>query len=290
MNDVAWRGWNKAELDRQLNQREHTPEHSQHFSRWAAESAVVRETLPVRTDLEYGEGPLQKLDYVPPKAPGAPLLVFIHGGYWQSLDKGDFTFPAPAFREAGFAYASINYDLAPQVRIPDMVAQVRAALVWLYKNADDLGFDSERMVVAGHSAGGHLAVMALLTDWQEDYGLPQELLYGAASISGIYDLEPLRNSYQQPVLQLDEEAVQSSSPLHHIPAAAKRRLPRLFVAVGREETEEFQYQQRDFVQAWKTARQKCESLELPGRNHFSIVDSLADSRHAVFRAIYRLAD
>lgn len=290
MNDVVWRDWDRAELDRQLNQREHTPEHSQYFSRWAAESAVLREELPVRTNLAYGEGPLQTLDYVPSLQPEAPLVVFIHGGYWQSLDKGDFTFPAPIFREAGFAYASINYDMAPQVRIPDMVRQVREALAWLYRNAEDLGFDAERMVVAGHSAGGHLAVMALLTDWQEDFGLPQNLLYGAASISGIYDLEPLWMSYQQPVLQLDQEAVQSSSPLRNIPAAAKRKLPRLFLAVGREETDEFQHQQRDFLQAWKEAGQKSESLELPGRNHFSIVDSLADSRHAVFRAICRLAD
>lgn len=289
MNDVTWRGWDKAELDRQLNQRQHTPEHSQHFSRWAAESAVVREELAVRRDLAYGKGPMQKLDYFLPSEAGAPLLAFIHGGYWQSLDKGDFSFPASAFKEAGFAYASINYDMAPHVSIPEMVKQIRDAVAWLHEHAEELQFDPDRLVLAGHSAGGHLAVMALLTDWQADYGLPRSTLKGAGSISGLYDLEPLAQSYQQPILQLDEAAVQEASPQHNIPSASVRRLPKLFLAVGRVETEEFQQQQRDFVQAWKGAGQVSEVLELPGRNHFSIIDSLADSRHAVFRALCRLA-
>lgn len=290
MNDITWRGWDQAELDRQLNQRQHTPEHSQSFSRWAAESARMREELPVRRDLKYGEGPLQKLDYFLPTEADAPLLAFVHGGYWQSLDKGDFSFPAASFRDAGFAYASINYDMAPHVGIPEMVTQIRDAVAWLHGHAEELQFDSTRLVLAGHSAGGHLAVMALLTDWQKDYGLPKDVLKGAGSISGIYDLTPLERSYQQPVLQLDAEAVRQASPQHNIPPASVRRLPKLFLAVGREETDEFQLQQRDFLQAWKAAGQKSESLELPGRNHFSIVDTLADSRHAVFRALCRLAD
>ncbi|MCH9013286.1 MAG: alpha/beta hydrolase [Proteobacteria bacterium] len=167
MSETLYRGMDRDEIDRQLNLRARWPEHEEYFERWARDSAAVRSQLDARLDLAYGASEGQTLDLFPAAAGSepAPLLAFIHGGYWQSLDKGDFSYLAPAFVEAGIAFASLNYDLAPKVGVGEIVAQIRSALVWLARHGPAHGVDPARIFVAGHSAGGQLAVMALVTDW-----------------------------------------------------------------------------------------------------------------------------
>jgi arylformamidase len=131
------------------------------------------------------------------------LVAFIHGGYWQALDKSDFSYLAPTFVDAGIAFASLNYDLAPQVSVEEIVRQVRAAIVWLSGHAGDYGADPERIYVAGHSAGGHLTAMALATAWTDWPDAPSRPVKGGCSVSGVYELEPLWRCYQQEVLKLD---------------------------------------------------------------------------------------
>jgi arylformamidase len=211
----------------------------------------------------------------PARSEPTPLLAFIHGGYWQSLDKGQFSYLAPPFVEAGIAFASINYDLAPQVGVGEIVGQVFEAIAWLAENAPDHGIDPARIFVAGHSAGGHLAALAMTA----------EPVKGGCSISGVYELEVMRLSYHQEILNLDPETVRTMSPLRNLPAQAGP----LICAVGSEETEEFLLQQGELVTAWRGAGLDARVVDLPGRNHFSAVDALGDSSHPLFVAVRALA-
>jgi arylformamidase len=284
MAAAVYRGLDRAELDRQLNLRARWPDHQDYFDRWARDSAAVRARLPAQLDLAYGDTPGQTLDLFP-AAPGragggAPLLTFIHGGYWQGLDKGDFSYLAPPFVEAGIAFASLNYDLAPAANITQMVDQVRRALAWLAGEAETLGIDRGRIFVSGHSAGGHLALEAASTDWTR-YGRPADLVKGACGVSGVYELLPIRLSYHQDVVGLSEAEVEDLSPLRHVPTAAGP----LICAVGEQETEEFLIQQEELIAAWRAKGLDARAVAMPGRQHFTAVDALGEPDHPLFAAM-----
>ncbi len=289
MTHKVFRGYDQEELDRQLNLRARWPEHAEYFARWAEDSAAARRRLGGHIDLAYGTSAGQRLDlFVPERRAGSPLLAFIHGGYWQSLDKSDFSYLAPPYLEQGIAFASLNYDLAPHVGVAEILRQIRCALAWLYRNAADYGVDPGRLYLAGHSAGGHLTAMALATDWQADPavgpGLPGDLVKGGCSVSGVYDMEPIRLSYHQAVLDLDAETAARMTPLHHPPARAVS----LILAVGSEETEEFHRQQAEYLAAWRNAGLAATVVELPGRNHFTAIDALGERDHSLFAAASNL--
>ncbi len=289
MTNKVYGDYDQEQLDAQFNNRARWPEHPEYFARWARDSAAVRQRFGGHLDLVFGASAGQKLDLFVPEGGGgvAPLLVFIHGGYWQSLDKGDFSYLAPHFLEAGIAFASINYDLAPQVRIPEMVRQTRAALAWLYRHATDYGVDAGRLHLSGHSAGGHLTAMALATDWSDTAafgpGLPDDLLKGGCSVSGLYDLEPIRLSYQQAVLNINPESVERITPLNNLPA---RQVP-LILALGSEESEQFHHQQSAFLAAWRGAGLSAEVVDLGGRNHFTAIDALGERNSQLFAAVVK---
>jgi arylformamidase len=278
-----FRDYDQAALDREVNLRARWPDHPAFFERWARDSAAARAALPCRLDLAYGDGPAETLDLFPAAgAAAAPLLAFIHGGYWQALDKGDYSYLAPPFVARGIAFASLNYGLAPDTAIGTMIDQVRRALAWLHRNAAELGIDPRRIVVAGHSAGGHLAAMALSTDWTAvDAELPADLLAGACSISGVYDLEPIRLSYHNKVLGLAAAEVEPWSPLHRLPARAAP----LLMAVGAEETREFLRQHAEYAAAWQARGLPLVEVAMPGLHHFSAVDALGDRDHPLFAAV-----
>ncbi len=273
MPDRRYREMDRAEIDRQLNLRARWPEHGAYFQRWASDSAAVRARLEGHLDLAYGEAEGETLDLFPDPARSepTPLLAFIHGGYWQGLDKGDFTYLAPPFVEAGIAFASINYDLAPKVGVGEIVGQVLKAIAWLAEAAPAHGIDPKRIFVAGHSAGGHLAALAMA----------EAPVQGGCSISGVYELEVVRLSFLQEVLKLDPETVRTMSPLRNLP----ERAGPLICAVGSEETEEFLRQQDEMVAAWRGRGLDARVVELPGRNHFSAVDALGDTRQPLFAAV-----
>jgi arylformamidase len=285
MGEAIWRGYDRAALDRQLNLRARTPEHVEFFARWEAKGERTRQSFPgAKLDLPYGDAPAERLDLFPAGAGAAPLVAFIHGGYWQSLSKAQFAQFAPAFRDAGVAFASIEYTLAPHASIPHMVEQCRRALGFLHGNAAELGIDPGRLVVSGHSAGGHLAAMCLITEW-DTRGLPRDLLAGGVSVSGIYDLEPLRLSYQQEVLQLDPDQVYEASPLRQVPD----RAPPLLLAVGETEPEEFLDQQREMQARYAERRLIAHEIPLAGRHHFDAVEALAEPGHELHRRTVALA-
>lgn len=272
------------QLDDEYNARAAIAEHPQIFARWRAESRAARDDLRYEPDYYFGPSPAQCLDLYPAGKHNAPLLVFIHGGYWRSLDKQDFSFLAPAFVQAGVAVAMPNYGLAPATSIEEMVRQMLRALTWLYRTAPQLSIDARRIVVAGHSAGAHLAAMMLAADWPTwASDLPPDLLCGAVCISGIYDLKPLvRAPFLQDDLKLTVESAQRLSPIGYRP---KLSAP-LITAVGSGESAEFKRQNALLGEAWPHCLRQ--DLLLPDRHHLSSAEALGDPAQPLFRATLQL--
>ena len=273
-----------AELDRQYNARAAVPDHPEILAGWAARSAQARQERPCETDYYYGASHAETLDFFPARQPGAPLLVFIHGGWWRALDKRDFSFLAPPFVDAGAAVALINYSLAPEARIEGIVRQCLAACAWCRRNARSLGADPERIHVAGHSAGGHLAAMMLAADWPA-YApdLPPQLLRGGLAVSGVFDLEPIaRTPFLRKDLRLGQAAARRVSPVRYRPPHG---VP-LHTAVGMQESGEFHRQARLIHAAWP----HCAGghLALEGRNHFTVVEALADALDPPHRSALKI--
>lgn len=243
---------------------------------YAAQSAKARARLRCETGLRYGPTLDEHLDIFPAARKGAPVLYFIHGGYWRILSAREFSFVAAGFVPHGFTVAIGNYSLCPKVNLAEITRQNRAAVAWLRANAARHNGDPGNIWIMGHSAGGQQTARVLGTDWRGDYGLPRDFVRGGFALSGVYDLEPLRHSFLQPVLQLDHDLIRTESPLHNLP----RRAPPLHVHVGEKETEEFVRQSRDMARAWKAARLAGSLLVRRGEDHFSIINDLGRPQSA----------
>ena len=273
-----------AELDRQYNARAAVPDHPAYLLRWAQRSAAAREQLRCELNYYYSSNPADTLDIFPSSRPGAPLFLFIHGGYWRALDKSDFSFLAPAFVDAGVSLAVVNYGLAPEHSVGTIVQQLLRACAWLWRNASGFAVDPGRIHVGGHSAGGHLAAMMLAAQWSiYANDLPDNLLRGGICISGLYDLAPLaRAPFLRDSLKLDEQEARRLSPVNYLPA---RPVP-LVTAVGGRESAEFHRQNRLIAAAWPHC--PVRDVAMPGHHHFSIAEALGDPRSALFQATLRL--
>ncbi len=268
-----------AWYDAQYNNRARIPDALQILERWANASAHTRAQARCVLDVAYGDAPSETLDIFPAATPGAPVLVHIHGGYWRALDKRDQSFVAASFVDAGAMVVVPNYALCPAVTIEHIALQLVRALAWVWRNAAAHGGDPGRIVVCGHSAGGHLAAMLLACDWRAVApDLPADLVKAALSISGLFDLEPLRHA---PFLAPD---------LHLTPASAFKLSPAWWPApkgplqalVGAEESAEF-LRQNELIRArWGAAAVPvCESV--PGTHHLSVLHELADPQARVHR-------
>jgi arylformamidase len=274
--DGAW-------LERMYNNRALVPDHAAHFRRWADDSARARSEVACELDLLYGRGPGETLDVFPAEGAGrggAPVLFFIHGGYWRSLDKRDHSFVAPPFTQRGVCVVVPNYALCPATTIPNIALQMVRALAWTWRNAAHWGGDPSRITVAGHSAGGHLAAMMLACLWQQhDPALPAGLARNALSISGLYDLEPIMHTaFLQQDLRLTPQQVRQASPALFPPPARGT----LYTVAGADESPEFLRHNTLIREAWGQARVPvCESL--PGCNHFSALEAMADPGHRLHR-------
>jgi len=224
-------------------------------------------------DLRYGAGAEETLDlFLPAESGLAPLHVFIHGGYWQLLSKDESCFAAPLFQQRGSYFAAVNYTLAPQQTLTGIVEENRRAIAWLYQNADKWGFDRERIYLSGHSAGAHLAMMLLLTDWPQ-LGLPRDFIKGVCAVSGLYDLEPVRLSYVNEVLGMDAGEAERNSPLRH---SLVNPCP-VILAYGDNETSEFKRQTEDYRRVLRDADIPVTLNEIANRNHFDVILDLADA-------------
>ncbi len=269
LKDSAW-------LDSMYNNRNLVPDYATYFDKWVQASKAVRSSQPCTVDVAYGSAPGEKLDVFSGADKNAPVVVFIHGGYWRSLDKSDHSFVAPAFTAQGACVVVVNYDLCPAVTIPEITMQMVWALAWVYRNIAQHGGNPKRITVVGHSAGGHLAAMMLACVWKAySKDLPADLVKNALSISGLYDLEPLRHAPNvKDSLKLTPAQVRKASPAL-LPAPRKGVL---YSVAGGNESAEFLRHNQMIQQAWgKKAVPVCE--ELPWLHHFSVLDALVEPGH-----------
>lgn len=275
--DPAW-------LDREYNARVAIDDSAGIIARWADEAASVRRRAAVLCDIAYGETPAERLDFFPAAAQEAPLFVFLHGGYWRSLDKSYFSWVAPPLVAAGVSVAIPNYALVPSVTMQTIVRQALAAHAWLYRHASRYDFDRRRIVSGGHSAGGHLAAMMLCARWKRwGADLPQRLVRAGLSISGLHDLAPVAAApFLAGDLRLDAAAARRLSPATMPPATGAR----LLAVVGQLESGEFHRQANVLAAAWPAGT--VEVLEVPGRHHLSVLEALAERGHRLHAAALAL--
>ena len=274
LKDAAWH-------DRMYNNRALVPDFADHFARWRQGSALARQQRRCVLDVAYGDGPNETLDIFPAERADAPVVVFVHGGYWRSLDKADHSFVAPPLLDMGACVVVVNYALCPgtdpvPVTIPDIALQCARAMAWVWRHIGAHGGNRDHISVMGHSAGGHLAAMLLACRWK-DLGadLPTDLTRRALSISGLFDLEPVRQTpFVQGDLRLTPGQVRLASPA--LWAAPKGRT--LYTVVGGDESPEFLRHNTLIRRAWGARTVPvCEAL--PGLNHFSVVSALTDPAH-----------
>jgi arylformamidase len=272
---AIWREYDQAALDAQYNNRKRFPDYIDRFAAWGDWSQGTRNKLKCRLDVAFGAHHMESLDIFPAEQSGAPIYVFIHGGYWYSLDKSEFSYVAEGMVPHGVTTVVNNYVLAPNGNMDEIVRQNRAALAWIWRNATDFGADPDRIYVTGHSAGGHLAGMLLATDWPKfEAGLPRDLVKGACSISGLFELEPIWLSYLNQKLRMDREMAKRNSPaLLEFPTKAP-----LLLVVGKDESDEYHRQSKAMADKWSKLGYEHELIVPEGLDHFAVVDSLIDPR------------
>ena len=269
-----------AYYEGQYNNRLSIPDAADCNARGVLRSTAARARLASKLDLAYGPSPRQRIDLYPAAAPGAPILSFIHGGYWRSRDKSEFAFIAEPFVAAGITVAMPEYDLAPAVTVGTIVEQMVAAHAWLYRHAGEHGADRSRLFVAGHSAGGHLAAMMAATRWNEiDPELPADLVKGAYAVSGVFDLMPMLHFSFNADIRLDAASAKAMSPIEHCPAWP---VP-VRTAAGALESDEFRRQCRTLAERWPASVKG--HMDVPGCHHLSVAEALADPGNALFESV-----
>lgn len=261
-----YRGMDRAALDAAYNNGAAVKESAQIVAGWEARSARLRAAHPEALDLRYGADERNRIDYFAARRDG-PVLAFIHGGYWQNRAKELFAFAAEGPLAWGINVALIGYTLAPQKRLDGIVAEIRAALGWLHESIPMLGGDARKLFVSGWSAGGHLTAMAM----------DHPAVKGGLAISGIFDLEPMRLSYINDKLRLDQQETRRNSPMF-LGISDKP----LFVAYGADELPELRRQSEDYGKELKNTQ----VLSVPRRNHFTVLEELA-SPHGALTALAR---
>jgi len=269
-------------VERGYNNRAAVPEHPRFLARYTELSRAAVSALRPQLDLRYGPGSKETLDLFAPAAKPRGTFVFIHGGYWRALDKADFSFVASPLVAQGIAVAVVNYDLCPAVTIATIVDQCRRSILWLLREGPSYGAPIDRVVVGGHSAGGHLVAMLFATDWTR-FGLAAAPFASGVTLSGVHDLEPLVLSTMNEDLRLDADEARCVSPVNLRPTT---NVP-LVVTVGADETSEFVRQSDLIFDAWPANRPAgmAAALRIPGRHHFSVVLDHADADSALTRAV-----
>lgn len=279
---TVYRQYDRAGLDAQYFLRGRVTDFQAYFDRYRARSDQAKATFASRLDVAFGESDAERLDLFMTKDHGVPVHVFIHGGYWQAMDKADFSFVAFGFVPQNVATVVINYALAPAADMDEILRQSRAALAWVWRNAARFGGDPNRIHVSGHSAGGHLTAMLALTDWPAfDKGLPRDLIKSGLAISGLFDLEPIRLCYLNDKLGLDAAAAERNSPQHLANAGTPIAPPPLVLAVGGKETDEFHRQQSAFAIAARAQDWPVQDHTIADHHHFSIMELLAEPHSAL---------
>jgi arylformamidase len=274
----------RLEIDNEYNVEIAVPDRALYLQEYAQSSAAARRHLDHAADIRYGATIEEYVDIFPATRKNAPVLIFLHGGYWRGLSAKEFSFVAKGPQDAGVTTVVVNYALCPKVTMDEIIRQIRAAIHWTYSNIADFNGDPERLYVSGHSAGGHLTAIAMLTDWQGDYDLPRNVIKGGICISGIYDLTPLQYSFLQEDIRLDRPSIDRNSPIYNVGYVQSQ----LLITYGEDETSEFCRQSEDFRAAWMASGNKSRFLAQPRMNHFTAISGFKDRESPLCGAIFRL--
>jgi len=273
-----------VDYEAEYNNRARVPEHPEIFARWMREAenyrAAALEAGHAQLGLSYGDTPRQFIDlFLPAAGETAPLAIFVHGGYWRSLDPSIFSQTARGLNGRGIAVAVAGYDLCPNVTIADIIEQIRRACAFLWQRY------GRRMLMYGHSAGGHLTAAMVATDWPALYPkAPADLIPAGYSISGVFDLSPLIGVTMNQDLRLDAEEARKVSPVFW-PVAPGRVFD---AVVGGLESNEFKRQSQIIAQGWR-GKAQTRYEEVAGMNHFTVIDALADPQSAMTARVAELA-
>ena len=271
---LVWMDMDQVELDAAYDQSFYAPLLRQDIARWASNSESVRTRLGMPQRESYGPTEVEKLDIYRTKSPNAPIFVFIHGGAWLGGEAKDYAFPAELFVNDGAHCVVLDFVAikAANGDLRVMADQVRRAVAWVYKNAANFGGDPNRLYIGGHSSGGHLCGVTLVTDWSKDFGLPADLIKGGLCMSGMYDMKPVRLSKRSTYVKFDDDMENKMSSQRHLDVL---HAP-IIVTYGTNETPEFQRQNRDFAAAAKAAGKKVELIEAANYNHLEMCESLGN--------------
>ncbi len=270
------------DLEYSYNNMARRPDAPELLQSWSERSAAYREKADASLDNAYGEHERELIDVFRSGHSDAPLLVYIHGGYWQRGDKSIYSFVAEAWNAAGVDVAIIGYPLCPQVSMTRLNQSIRNALAWTYDNAESIGINRDRINLSGHSAGGHLTAMSLCADWPGIApGLPPDLIKTAVPISGLYRLAPLLPTSISEALNLRDDEIEALSPVELTPACAAP----LLVVVGGGETPAFFAQADGLVEAWSSPQRSIERYDEPDVDHFDVVARFADADSELFRRV-----
>jgi arylformamidase len=271
---LVFMGYDQVELDASYDQMVYEPNLPQIAQRFASSSEAMRARIGAPQRVAYGPTAVEQLDIYRAKRAKAPIFVFIHGGAWLGGAAKDYAYPAELFVNAGAHYVALDFIAvnAADGDIGVMAQQVRRAIAWVYKNAASFGGDAGRLYVGGHSSGGHLCGVALVTDWQKDFGLPADCIRGGLCMSGMYDMKPVRQSARSTYVKFTDAMEQAMSAQRQI---GRLRAP-IIVTYGTFETPDFQRQSRDFAAAVKAAGKRVRLVEAPNYAHMEMGESLGN--------------
>jgi arylformamidase len=280
-----WRNMDRQELEREYSPSSCIEDINIFLRQYEELSREAREQCRDRLlpDVKYGPESRSVMDIFLPEGDGPfPVHVFIHGGYWQQLSKQESSFAAPNFLNHGIIYVALDYSLAPDASLPEIIDQTRRGIISLLKTAHKFKGDAANISLSGSSAGGHLVAEMLSTDWRS-WGYESCPLRAAVTMSGVFDVRPLVGTYVNDPLGLDEETATACSPLFHVPETS---CP-LIVTWGENETPEFKRQSRDYFKAWEEMGLSGDCFETPQVNHFDIVMQLTDPASPLFQKLLR---
>lgn len=255
------------------------PDFPELIERWMARNEKHKQQSGARIDIAYGEGEREKLDFFSGGDNNGPVIIYIHGGYWQRGDKNMYSFVTEAFIKHGVSVALLNYNLTPSVRMGQIPPQIQKAIAWNWHNADELGFSRDKVFVMGHSAGGHLTAMMMATDWQDvDTAIPTDLIRAGFPLSGVFDLEPIIHTTLNTGPQMDLDEALAESPLFIPPVTNAPQL----VVQGGGETAEFYRQSDAYADKFRTAERIMERYDVPEMDHFDELERLAEDDSVFF--------
>lgn len=278
-----YKQYDQQALNDQYNNRMHVPGFAAHLDSWEIRSREAEKAFPVVKDLAYGNEAREKLDVYPSSNKNSKVLIFIHGGYWYKMDKSSFQFIAEAFHEYNVSTFIITYPLAPAAAMDEIVAAARNALAWVYSHCEQFNGDKDQLYVAGYSAGGHLAGMLLTEDWPSNHNLPADVIKGTCVMSGLFNLIPIQLSDINEMLLMNYETAGKNSP-----ATLKSLISSpIVIAVGENETAEFNDQSKELYINWKE-KLPADFLLVSHANHFSIIEEFADKQSSLHQAMVKL--